>query len=196
MKRIKNHNRKETRIVTREEEAKIVVLLRSAEHCKVRSYYSDVADLVEVLVDTGIRLGEALVMRDEDICLKTSMITVHVTKGNPRRVPMTSRVATILERRLEPEQERLFNLTEVQIRLAWSWVKAQIGIADSDRLVLHSLRKACAQRLVEAGVYMGIVYEWLGHPTMRHEHGLARLPLRKLTEAAKLLEQYNQSNHQ
>ena len=86
MNTIKNRNRKETRIITSEEEAKIVALLRGTEHCKVRSYYADVADLVEVLADTGMRLGEALSLLNTDIDFTRNIILIRVTKGNHRRV--------------------------------------------------------------------------------------------------------------
>jgi integrase len=188
MKTIKNRNPKETRIITREEEGKIVALLRGPEHCAVKRYYADVADLVEVLADTGMRLGEALGLRNEDISLEKRLITVRVTKGSPRRVPMTKRVAVILKRRQEAGQDRPFTLNDMQIRMAWTWARERIGIDDASRLVLHSLRKSCAQRLVDAGVEPGVIYAWLGYAAIWKEHRLAPLPLHKLTAAAEMLD--------
>ncbi|CAG0965140.1 hypothetical protein ANAEL_00858 [Anaerolineales bacterium] len=193
MKRIKNHSQKVTRIITREEEAKIVRLLRSPEH-RGKSYHTDVADLVEVLADTGMRVGEALGLRKEDICFMKRLITVRVTKGHHRPVPMTRRVATILKRRQEAGQDRPpFNLSDMQIRMAWSWARVRIGIDDAGSLVLYSLRKSCAKRLVDAGVDLAIVYAWLGYGAIRKEHRSVRLPLKKLKTAAEMLDRLNLS---
>jgi integrase len=188
MKRIKSRNPKEVRIATREEETMMVALLRSPEDHEVKWYYADVADLVEVLADTGMRVGESLELRAEDISLEKRLITVRVTKGSPRRVPMTKRVASILKRRQESGQDRLFTLNDMQIRMAWSWARERLGIDDASTLVLHSLRKSCAHRLVEVGVDPGVIYEWLGYSLIRKEHRLARLPLHKLIAAADMLE--------
>lgn len=72
-------SRSNTRIVTREEETKIVTLLRDTEHSKRKGYYSDVADLIEVLVDTGMRILETLELRYKDVSFKSNLIIVHST---------------------------------------------------------------------------------------------------------------------
>jgi integrase len=188
MKTTKNLNPKETRIITREEEAKLVVLLRDTEHCKVRSYYADVANLVEVLADTGMRLGEALSLLNTDIDFKNNIILIRVTKGNHRRVPMTKRVVAILKMRQEAGHDKPFNLKEHQIHRAWSWVRVRIGIDDAHQLVLHSLRRTSASRLVNAGVALDIVEEWLC--CNRNIGGRRRKPLtpHQLVKAAEMLE--------
>ncbi len=188
MNRIKNHILKETRIITRDEEAKIVDLLRITEQGEVKSCFPDVADLVEVLADTGMRLGEALELRNEDISFKKRFITVRVTKSSPRRVPMTRRVVAILKRRQEAGQDKSFNLNDMQIRMAWSWVREQLGIEDAGRLVLYSLRKTCVQRLVEAGVEPESIYGWLGYSLIPKAHRVSHLPLHKLIDAAEMLD--------
>lgn len=192
----KGRSQKVSRIISHEEEAKIVALLRNHESSRGKSYYPDVVDLVELMIDTGLRQMEALTLLYQDIDFTDNVILVRQTKSNLRRVPMTSRVATILKRRQEENLAKPFNLNEMQLRTAWRWIKAEISITDQERLVLHSLRKSCARRLLEAGIYIGIIYEWLGSPTARKERRLAPLPLKKLTEAAEMLEQYNLSHHQ
>jgi integrase len=196
MKSSKKHNRKETRIVTREEEIQIVAALRRPECCEAKSYYADVADLVEVIVDTGLRPLEALELMYRDINFTDNMILARATKGKNRRVPISSRVASILKRRRALGQDKPFILNQIQIHKAWSWARTQIKVADTDKLLLYSLRKTCAQRLFDAGINMGIICEWLGHTDIRYGYKLAPLSLKKLTDAANLLEQYNQSHYQ
>jgi hypothetical protein len=105
---------------------------------------------------------------------------------------MTRRMVGILKRRQEASHDRPFNLNEHQIHRAWSWAREQEGIEDAGRLVLYSLRKSCFQRLVDAGIEPGIIYEWLGYSLIRKEHRLAHLPLHKLIAAAEMLEGYLQ----
>jgi len=190
----KSKNQKEMRIITHEEEAKIVALLRSHESSRGKSYYPDVADLIVVMADTGLRQMEALELLYRDVDFTGNLILVRQSKSNPRRVPMTSRVATILKRRQESYKDKSFNLNEMQLRMAWRWVKEQLGIIDV-RFVLHSLRKTCAQRLVDAGVRLDIIQDWLGYSSLKMGRRLAPLPQKKLTEAAEMLERYNLSHH-
>lgn len=196
MRTTKSLKQRGARIVTREEESQIVALLRSTEANHTRNYYRDVADLVEVMVDTGLRQMEVLELMYQDINFIANVILVRQTKSNPRRVPMTSRVSTILMRRQELNKDKPFNLNEMQIRIAWRWVKTEINISDPERLVLHSLRKTCAQRLVDAGVSIEVVCEWLGRHEIRNLHRKGPMPLHQLTEAATMLERYNRSHQQ
>jgi integrase len=199
MKRIKTHRKqiiRQIRIVTREEEIQIVALLRQTEINQRKPYFSDVADLVEVLADTGLRKLEALELMYGDIDFERKMIFIRQTKSRPRRIPMTSRVATILARRLEANQDKPFNLNEMQIRIAWTWAKTEIGINDPNSLVLYSLRRACAQRLINSGVYIEIISEWLGLPSRGIDHRKIPLTPYELTKAAEMLENYNQTYHQ
>jgi len=189
-------NSDNVRIVTREEEAKIVSFLRNSELSKRRAYFSDVADLIEVLVDTGMRKLEAEELMYGDIDFTANVIRVRQSKSNPRRVPMTGRVAIILKRRQEENQDKPFSLNDIQLRKAWTWAKDELGITDPRRLVLHSLRTTCVRRLMDAGVDLEIICEWLGRHEVRNIHRKAPLPLKKLTEAAKMLEQYNLSHLQ
>lgn len=192
----KSHIVKELRTITHEEEAQIVALLRSNGNVKSKSYFPDVADLVEVMANTGLRQMDALELIYQDIDFRDNMIFVRQSKSGPRRVPMTNRVATILHSRLEANQDKPFYLNEIQIRIAWRWAIEQMGLDEPGRLVLHSLRKTCAQRLIDSGVYIEVIYEWLGHPATRKERSKAPLPTKKLTEAAKALEQYNLPHQQ
>src|SRR6185369_3038313 len=153
---LKGRSQKESRTITYEEEAKIVTLLRSHESSRGKNYYRDVADLVEVMADTGLRQMETLELLYRDVNFTDNMILVRQSKSSPRRVPMTNRVATILQRRQEANQDKPFNLNEMHIRMAWRWVKEVLELPEPQRLVLHSLRKTCARRLIDSGVYIEI----------------------------------------
>jgi len=160
----KSHSQRETRIITREEEAQIVAVLRSPEVNHRRSYFNEVADLIEVLVDTGVRVMEAMQLRYSDVDFENSLIVIKITMGNShRRIPMTTRVATILKRRQAVDQHKPFNLNEHQIRIAWTWAKEQIGLKADKSFILYALRWTCAYRLINAGANFDMIKKWLGH---------------------------------
>ncbi len=193
---IKNSSQVRDRIITTEEESRIVTLLRSPELNHRKSYFSDVADLVEVLIDTGMRTLEFQELTYKDVKFENNIIFIRATKGNSRRIPMTNRVAAILKRRQELDQHKPFNLNSMQVTIAWTWVRDQMGLKDDKGFVLYALRRTCAFRLVDAGVRMDIVQDWLGYSSIRAGRRFKPLTPQKLNEASVMLEKYNLSQHQ
>jgi len=180
-----------TRIVTRDEEFSMVDVLRNREHIKAKSYYPDVADLIEVLIDTGMRRMEFLELMYKDVNFTDNLILIRVTKGNGhRRIPMTKRVAAILKRRQEIDQLKPFNLNEMQISMAWNWARDQIGLRNEREFVLHALRRTYAYRMSEAKIDMEIVQELLTSRCTTSNRRFAPIPLHKLNNAVELLEEW------
>lgn len=67
--RLRKERKGRIRVISREEEQQIVQALRF-EHTSIRrSSFPQMADMVEVLIDTGMRLGEVRNIRYEDIIL-------------------------------------------------------------------------------------------------------------------------------
>lgn len=54
--------------------------------------------------------------------------------------------------------------------------------------VIHALRHTCASRLVNAGVDLYVVKEWLGHSSIQMTEKYAHLNPDKLVHAANVLE--------
>jgi len=187
MRTIKRTKKSEVMIVTREEEAQIVALLRGTEINQRKPYYSDIADLVEVMIDSGIRQLESLELLYRDVNFTDNLILIRATKGTHRRVPMTKRVAAILKRRQEVDQLKPFNLSTMQISMAWSWLRTQMVLKDDKGFILYALRRTCASRMMEAGIDMEIVQDWLGYRSDRTKRLSPLLP-QKLLHAAELLE--------
>lgn len=93
---LRRENKGRIRTLSKAEERHVVELLRNTQHSARRSYFADVADLVEVLIDSGMRLGEALKLKYIDVSFENNLISIWINKGNrPRSIPMTSRVRTI-----------------------------------------------------------------------------------------------------
>jgi integrase len=185
--------RKETkgriRVVSREEEAQAIDLLRNTKHTKRRQHYRDVADLVEVLVDTGCRLSEILNLKYEDINFNSNLISIWINKGDrPRSIPMTTRVRNIITARNTPGAIQPFDLQSHQAEHAWRWVKAEMRLDKDPEFVLHALRHTCASRLVNKGIDLYVVRDWLGHSSIQVTERYAHLAPHKLAHAASVLE--------
>lgn len=140
----------------------------------------EVQDCIVLSIDTGIRRGELmrLTVRDTDRAERPS-VTVWETKGDkPRTLPLTTRAAAALKRltdcradhdRVVPER---INETHLS-RVVSNW-RAKMRLPDRDEACWHSLRHTCASRLVQRGVPIVVVKEWMGHAsiqtTMRYAH--------------------------
>jgi len=178
------------RVVSREEEAKIVDLFRNTKHGKRRKHYTDVADLVEVLVDTGCRLSEILNLKYEDINFDTNLISIWINKGDrPRSIPMTTRVKKILMARNRHGAVKPFKLESHQAEHAWRWVRTEMRLDKDPEFILHALRHTCASRLVNKGIDLYVVRDWLGHSSIQVTERYAHLAPHKLAHAASVLEE-------
>lgn len=176
------------RTVTRDEEQSIIDLLRNTKHNKRRQFYFDVADLVEVLVDSGLRLGEALALDYESINFETNLMTIWFNKGDrPRSIPMTSRVRSVLERR-QTNRSKPFSLKPYQAENAWRWVRNEMKLADDDQFVLHCLRHTTCSRLLNKGIDVVTIKEWMGHADIKTTMIYMHLDPNKLAHAATVLE--------
>ena len=188
--KLRKESKGRIRVITKHEETTAVNLIRNTQHSKRRWFYCDVADLVELLVDTGMRLSEALSLANEDVNFSSNLIHIWINKGDrPRSVPMTKRVASILKRRSEGKVINPFSLTTYQSDKAWAWAREQMGLKDDTEFIIHALRHTCASRLVNAGVDLYVVKEWLGHSSIQVTERYAHLSPNKLAHAAMKLEE-------
>jgi len=137
----------------------------------------DEADLFTVLIDTGLRVGEALALEERDVDFKSGVLTVWRTKNDtPRSVPMTKRVRATLEGRAAKYQQKreLLPVSRHAFRQTWDRAKSHLGLGNDKQLVPHALRHTTASRLIQRGVALKVVQDWLGHKsivvTMRYAH--------------------------
>lgn len=179
------------RVMTKDEEQKLLNLLRDSEHSVRRSYYRDVADLIAVLLDTGMRLSEGLNLNYKDIDFESNLLTIWINKADrPRSIPMTRRVNSILEQRKGVDGIKPFKLKAHQVETAWKWVRKEMGLEHDKEFVLHSAtRHTCASRMVNAGVDLYVVKDILGHASIATTQIYAHLAPHKLVHAVSVLEE-------
>jgi integrase len=154
---------------TREEEAKILGFIQDPL----------VRDFVVFLLDTGGRLGESLAVQVRD-CGDAQVLFSKTKNGKLRSVPLTTRLRGIIRARKDalagasPTSLLWAPLGARDVRAAWNDARAQAGLSKDPQAVIHACRHTCASRLVQAGVSIQVVKEWLGHGsltmTLRYAH--------------------------
>lgn len=169
------------RALTQDEEIELLSRLRNHEY----EPYRIMEEIVKVLLDTGMRVGELLALRGEDVNFTDRMIHIWVNKGDkPRSIPMTSRVFAAIPRRSGP----VFPISQDLVSRAWDSVREKMGLADDPQFVPHALRHTCASRMVQRGVDLYTVKEILGHSTIKVTERYAHLCPANLRHAIDVLD--------
>ncbi len=180
------------RVISTEEEDIVCALFRETVHTSRRQFYIHMADLVVCLVDTGMRLGEMLKLKYEDVSFDNNLITIWVSKGGKARsIPMTKRVRAIMEARKHIDGKKPFQLKNDMAVTAWQWVRKQMELQNDREFVLHALRHTCASRLLFKGVDLVTIKEWLGHADIQTTMRYAHMAPNKLAHAASILDEYH-----
>lgn len=150
------------------------------------------AESVCVLIDTGLRPSELWRVQHRDISLENRTISIWESKtGRARTVPMTTRVMDIMQRRMDLAQGGtavLFPYNNAWLDHAWAAVREHLALEEDEQFVVYALRHTCASRLVQRGVDIRIVKEWMGHTTITTTMRYAHLCPKNLLEAVKVLE--------
>lgn len=198
--RYKENNLKE-RYLTVDEERRLLEMMagHAAPNDEEARY---MLAMVPFLLDTGVRASEAMLDPHQDRGSAIWLPHGTTKNGRGRTVPLTTRaraaldvimaspIHTYLKKRKATEPE--FKPTQwmgLRFRTACDRAKIQ-GVT------LHTLRHTCASRLVQAGVSLYVVRDWLGHTsittTERYAHlapsnlgvGVAALEAAQATAAA------------
>lgn len=118
-------------------------------------------DLVVLLLDTGLRVNEALNLRKEHIDLQEGFLYIYANKTDtPRAVPITSRVREILSKRIGNAD--LF--PRVRYNAFYTMLKNAVKAAGlPEDITVHSLRHTCLSRLAKNGANASLIMAWAGH---------------------------------
>lgn len=155
------------------------------------------ADLCEVLHDTGFRLSEALnLSRKKNIDFRHETITINENKEGdiPKTIPMTSRVKEILQRRCK-ETDKPFDYNIYKVQRNWQKMRKALGYENEKGFVLHGFRHTCATTLLRRGVPLRVVQEYLGHQNISTTEIYTHVNNELLKRAAKLLEEKDEKDH-
>lgn len=178
---IQNPRNKRMRLISKAEEIKALSLADPYMH-----------DILIVLMDTGIRLGELLRLTYNDVQMDTRVLRIIDPKvvDEDRGVPMSKRVVSVFS---NPERlHKCFSETTKSIvEKRWEKIREAMGLEEDAQFVLHTYRHTCATRLLASGVGIYTVKEWLGHKSIETTMRYAKMTANQLEEARKAIDNAN-----
>lgn len=142
--------------------------------------------LLEILVNTGLRLGEALSLKWEDITAD-GLLVRESKNGEQRKIPMTKKVKALLETPTSLAGP-FTSLKPYQVHRMWNSCRAKLGLDKDPEFVPHCLRHTFASRLVQRGAGLQVVKELLGHKKLENTMIYAHLAPAQHAAAISLLE--------
>ncbi|MBA3584517.1 MAG: tyrosine-type recombinase/integrase [Gemmatimonadetes bacterium] len=158
VERFPEHSRE--RFLTRDELPRVIVAINEERNVYVRA-------VLLFLLLTGLRKGEALSIRWEDVDFDNRLVRLPVTKtGRGRTVPLTPAAVRLLDSLPReagnpwafPGHRAGSHLSS--LAKPWSRIRARAGVPD---VTLHDLRRSVGSHLAMAGVGLPIVGSILGH---------------------------------
>ncbi|MBL8199612.1 MAG: site-specific integrase [Chromatiales bacterium] len=146
---------------------------------------------VLISLNTGLRRGELLALRWNDINFRLAMLSVQSTSaktGQTRHVPLNKEaIQTLKEWRAQNPDvsgiDKVFSAT-TSFKTAWSGI---LKAAKIKKFRWHDLRHHFASRLVQADVNLNTVREHLGHGSLAMTVRYAHLGPDQKREAVALL---------
>ena len=147
-------------------------------------------DIIECLIDLGCRVNELLNLEKRFVDFDNNQINFNDRKNdNAVAVPMTNRVKSILRRyyREVKDFDKLFSLNYSELNAIWQKARKDLGYADKKFYTLHLCRHTCASRLVQRGVPILLVKDWLGHEDIENTMIYAHLAPKALHSVVEVL---------
>ena len=130
-----------------------------------------------VLLQTGMRPSEAAGLRWSQIDLASRSLTLHITKNEPRTVPLTKVVVAALQKMRdengeidmvffdgEGKSERAQNRPSSRFRPAFDQARDRAGLQS---VHMHDLRHTAAIHMLMAGTDLRTLAAILGHSTLQ-----------------------------
>lgn len=157
----------------------------------IRSYFvakglDEMVDVMHLLLDTGMRLGELFQLSPQHVDMDARLIKVPkaIAKSKQARVvPMTARVHSILARLYKGST--LFSMSYHTCEKRWARMREALGLPDA---VIHCLRHTCATRLIQRGADLYSVQRLLGHSSPNVTTRYAHMQVSTLRDTVGLLQ--------
>lgn len=157
LKKLKVKNARSRRL-SKEEYDLLIRGLEQTRNARIRPF-------IDFAIETGMRRGEMLNMRWDDIDFNKRTLFIEITKnGESRTIPLSSRAIDILKALQNSDNSSVFNLTQAMISKAWKRLVKRAGIID---LHFHDLRHEAISRFFEKGLSIAEVALISGHKDFR-----------------------------
>jgi len=162
----------------------------------------DYLEFFLVLIDTGMRLGEALSIKKLMVHNNNGNYVVNlpasVTKnGEPRGVPLTERAKSIVVKLLDKAERNdlvFKHLKYWTCENTWRRLRKAMNLEEDKEFVIHCLRHTCATRLAQSGkVELHMIGQMLGHKSWKMIKRYAHLIPNNLMGAVNVLNGINKN---
>ena len=169
--------------LTKDMEKELLWYLTNIEQRKAR-------DIVVCLIDLGCRVNELLGLEKRFVDYENNQINFNERKNDKAvAVPMTDRVQEVLEPYYKScnDTDKLFNVDYSWLNAIWQRARKDLGYADKKFYTIHLCRHTCASRLVQRGVPILLVKDWLGHEDIENTMIYAHLAPKALHSVVEVL---------
>lgn len=176
---LQERNQKD-RVVSREEEKLCYEFMQKQYKLQMNIKWWAFERYIRFLADTGARKEEARTIKWTDLCRSTDKETsltgraifprYNTKTDKPRSVPLTARVQKdLMELRslFGAEAGPFVSLFRAPPTIYNYWNLVRSGVPQVADVTPHTWRHTCATRLVQGGMDLYRVSEWLGHTDMK-----------------------------
>ena len=132
----------------------------------VEHEYKAAKNIIECLIDLGCRVNELLGLEKRFVDFDNNQINFNDRKNDQAvAVPMTNRVRDNLTNHCIglKDFDKVFLYNYSELNAIWQKARKDLGYADKKFYTIHLCRHTCASRLVQRGVPILLVKDWLGH---------------------------------
>ena len=146
--------------------------------------------IITCLIDLGCRVNELLNLEKRFVDYDNNQINFNDRKNDQAvAVPMTKRVRGWMYNYscYKDDFDKLFTLNYTQLNTIWQKARKDLGYADKKFYTIHLCRHTCASRLVQRGVPILLVKDWLGHEDIENTMIYAHLAPKALHSVVEVL---------
>ena len=146
--------------------------------------------IVQLLIDLGCRVNELLNLEKRFVDMPNNQINFNDRKNDKAvAVPMTQRVIVIMQiyRMGKKPTDKLFDVDYSWLNGIWQRARKELGYAKEKYYTIHLCRHTCASRLVQRGVPILLVKDWLGHEDIENTMIYAHLAPKALHSVVEVL---------
>jgi len=156
----------------------------------IQNDYYEAFDIVICLLDLGCRVNELLNLEKRFVDYDNNQINFNERKNDKAvAVPMSNRVGLKIRKycRETKDFDNLFSLNYSELNDIWQRARKDLGYADKKFYTLHLCRHTCASKLVQRGVPLLLVKDWLGHEDIQTTMIYAHLAPKALHSVVEVL---------
>ena len=146
--------------------------------------------IITCLIDLGCRVNELLNLEKRFVDYDNNQINFNDRKNDQAvAVPMTNRVRETMQSYYNHSKDfdTIFSYDYSELNAIWQKARKDLGYADKKFYTIHLCRHTCASRLVQRGVPILLVKDWLGHEDIENSMIYAHLQPKALHSYVEVL---------